>query len=202
MKPVKYTFHFSALLQCSVHSNTLHSGRNGVSYLKHAFWMSSWQREQYLRFGSVVIFDTTFKTTSTGLPLGVFVGVDNNFRNVVFGMCFLADESTESFEWLFKVFLEGVCNRPPHILVTDQDAAMSAARTSTLPMVIHRLCCWHLDQNLTKTLLAHGKEEWQTVRGIFWELANNHYSTDEFDDKCACSVYCWCSEMESSARLG
>lgn len=91
-----------------------------------------------MRFHEFIIFDTTFKSNSLNLPLATFVGVDNNNRNVVIAMCFLADETTESFEWLFSTLMSAVNGIPMSIMYTDQDGAMAAALTSTLPTVKHR----------------------------------------------------------------
>jgi hypothetical protein len=52
-------------------------------------------------FGGVITFDTTHKTNSKRMPLSMFVGANNNLKNVTFGQALIGDESVRSFKWLF-----------------------------------------------------------------------------------------------------
>jgi len=57
--------------------------------------------------------------------LAVFAGF-NHFKGVViFGVALLYDETSASFEWLFREFLKAHKNKKPQTLFTDQDPAMA-----------------------------------------------------------------------------
>jgi len=72
--------------------------------LRSIFWSHASQRAEYKDFGDVITFDTTHKTNRKNMPLGMFVGANNNLKNVSFGQALLQDETTESFKWLFETF--------------------------------------------------------------------------------------------------
>jgi len=72
--------------------------------LRSIFWSHASQRAEYKDFGDVITFDTTHKTNRKNMPLGMFVGANNNLKNVSFGQALLRDKTTESFKWLFETF--------------------------------------------------------------------------------------------------
>lgn len=146
--------------------------------------MTSWQRIQYLKFGDVVTFDTTFKTNRFGFPLGCLVGVDNWGRTICFAMCFIARETADNFEWVFDKLLEATTRKPPLVIFTDEDQGMSLAISNVLPSAKHRLCAWHLERNLRKKLLgALGVEKYKPIRSTFWHLVKNDFGENHFDAK-------------------
>ncbi|XP_071695915.1 protein FAR1-RELATED SEQUENCE 11-like [Rutidosis leptorrhynchoides] len=70
--------------------------------LEHIFWSHAHCFDMYQEYGDVVVFDTTYKVNSYDMPFGIFVGVDNHGRTILFGCALLRDETTTTFEWLFK----------------------------------------------------------------------------------------------------
>jgi len=72
--------------------------------IKTLMWTNSRSRMQYEHFGDVVSFDTTFKTNLYDMPFGLFVGVNNHFKTVLFAGVLMTDEKIESFKWVFKEF--------------------------------------------------------------------------------------------------
>ncbi|CAG8745726.1 3641_t:CDS:2, partial [Gigaspora rosea] len=48
--------------------------------LLHLLWMEPLQVELYIRYSSVVAYDNTAKTNIYGLPLSIFIVVDNNYN--------------------------------------------------------------------------------------------------------------------------
>ncbi|XP_028092442.1 protein FAR1-RELATED SEQUENCE 5-like [Camellia sinensis] len=111
------------------------------------FWRDGRSRVDYDCFGDVVVFDTTYRTNKYNLICAPFVGVNHHWQNVMFGCAFLLDETTDSFIWLFKSFLESMGNRSPVTIFTDQDQAMSNAIQVVFPNTHHRLCLWHISKN-------------------------------------------------------
>uniref|UniRef100_A0A803MQU9 Protein FAR1-RELATED SEQUENCE n=2 Tax=Chenopodium quinoa TaxID=63459 RepID=A0A803MQU9_CHEQI len=61
---------------------------------------------------------------------------------------FIGDETTYSFMWLFETFKKAMGGKCSVSLFTDQDAAMVAAIPKLFPNTRHRLCQWHLIQNV------------------------------------------------------
>ena len=71
-------------------------------------------------------------------------GVNNHGQTIIFACGFLNDETTDSFVWLFKEFLNVMPgNAPenaPKMIITDQDPAMTKAISEALPHTFHRYC--------------------------------------------------------------
>ncbi|CAJ2640429.1 unnamed protein product [Trifolium pratense] len=97
------------------------------SRLTNVFWRDGKSRVDYDCFGDVVVFDTTYRTNKYNLICAPFVGVNHHGQNVMFGCAFLSNETSISFNWLFKVFLESMGNKQPKTIFTDQDEAMAKA---------------------------------------------------------------------------
>jgi hypothetical protein len=69
-------------------------------------------------FGDVFIFDMTHKTNKHRMLIAMFVGSNHQLLNLVFGHALLRDESSDSFEWLFRMFKARMGEREPHVLLT------------------------------------------------------------------------------------
>jgi hypothetical protein len=65
----------------------------------------------------------------------------------MFGCAFLSDETTASFEWAFRTFLESMDNKQPVTFMTDQDSAIMKASKAVFPNSQYRLCLWHICMN-------------------------------------------------------
>ncbi|WCJ21347.1 FAR1-related sequence 7 [Euphorbia peplus] len=124
----------------------------------------------YVAFGDVVAFDTTFGTNKEHRPLGVFVGFNHFRETTVFGAALLYDETAESFKWLFETFLATHGNKSPRTMFTDQDIAMGKAIAEVMPEVWHGLCTWHITQNATKHLLSYGSNVLQEFKACMYEI--------------------------------
>ncbi|GKA56505.1 FAR1-related sequence 5-like protein [Tanacetum coccineum] len=120
--------------------------------ITNIFWADARMIMDYSYFGDVVTFDTTYSTNKECRPLGVFIGFNHHRGIVVFGASLLYDETSESFEWLFRTFLEAHNNKKPMTIFTDQDHAMASALPKITPNVNHGLCTWHIMQNAIKNV--------------------------------------------------
>ncbi|KAG2658305.1 hypothetical protein PVAP13_1KG249210 [Panicum virgatum] len=112
--------------------------------VRNIFWSHASQRAEYRDFGDVITFDTTHKTNSRRMPLAMFVGANNNLKNVTFGQALIGDESTGSFRWLFDTFKSCMGGRQPHVILTDEDPAMRQAIKVVFDKTHHRNCRWHI----------------------------------------------------------
>ncbi|KAF7842414.1 Protein FAR1-RELATED SEQUENCE 11 [Senna tora] len=72
--------------------------------LQHIF-LSSPCFDWYTKYGDVVVFDTTYKVNAYEMPFGVFVGINNHGKTIIFGCALLRNETTATFSWLMKVDL-------------------------------------------------------------------------------------------------
>ncbi|KAE8679806.1 hypothetical protein F3Y22_tig00111394pilonHSYRG00043 [Hibiscus syriacus] len=101
----------------------------------------------YTCFGDVIAFDTTYKDNLYGRPIMPIVGVNHHHNTIVFATAIIADETSQSFEWVLQNFLEAMMLKSPISVVTDGDRAMQRAIKSVIPYAKHRLCSWHLSRN-------------------------------------------------------
>ncbi|KAH6797374.1 hypothetical protein C2S52_021928 [Perilla frutescens var. hirtella] len=67
----------------------------------------------YKSFGNVFSVDTIYKTNKYNLVCAPFVSINHHLQNMMFGLGFLSDETTKSFEWLFGAFLESMNGKEP-----------------------------------------------------------------------------------------
>ncbi|KAE8701094.1 hypothetical protein F3Y22_tig00110548pilonHSYRG00198 [Hibiscus syriacus] len=125
--------------------NALQRDESGALY--NLIWSDSTSRSDYTCFGDVIAFDTTYKDNLYGRPIMPIVGVNHHHNTIVFATAIIADETSQSFEWVLQNFLEAMMNKSPISVVTDGDRAMQRAIKSVIPYAKHRLCSWHLSRN-------------------------------------------------------
>jgi hypothetical protein len=116
--------------------------------MKSIFWTGARGKMDYHLYRDFVSFDTTFSTNMYNVPFAPIVGIDGHGSNIVFGCALLENQTTETFEWVFKSFVEAMNAKKPKIIMTDQDAAVKKAISNFMPDVMHGLCIWHIMKNL------------------------------------------------------
>ncbi|KAE8245375.1 hypothetical protein A4X06_0g5717 [Tilletia controversa] len=102
------------------------------------------------RFGSVITVDATYNTNSHRMPLLHFVGLTSSNRSFTAALAYLPDETTLTYMWAFNALKELAPQFAPEVIVTDHDAALSAALLNTMPNAAQILCQWHVRQNVEK----------------------------------------------------
>uniref|UniRef100_A0A1D1Z2I6 Protein FAR1-RELATED SEQUENCE n=1 Tax=Anthurium amnicola TaxID=1678845 RepID=A0A1D1Z2I6_9ARAE len=122
--------------------------------IANIFWADKKMQTDFMHFGDLVCFDTTYKTNDYGRPLALFFGVNHHKQSIIFGAALLYDETTDSFKWLFRTLIEAMSGKMPTTILTDDSDAISDAVESEFPYTSHRLCVWHLYQKALKNL-AH-----------------------------------------------
>ena len=70
-------------------------GSNGK--LKRLVWADGWSRNDFLCFGDVIAFDTTYKKNKYNLPLVIFSGCNNHSQTIIFGAALVLDETIETY---------------------------------------------------------------------------------------------------------
>jgi hypothetical protein len=118
--------------------------------LQNMFWSDSQPQLDYGVFGDVVVFDSTYRVNRYNLPFVPFIGVGHHHTTVVFGCGILSDETASSYIWLLNAFLKAMRQQQPYSLITDGYVAMAKAIEIVMPLADHRLCSWHIEQNMIK----------------------------------------------------
>ncbi|XP_011623480.1 protein FAR1-RELATED SEQUENCE 5 isoform X1 [Amborella trichopoda] len=128
--------------------------------MTNCFWSDGRSRMSYNYFGDTVIFDTTYKMNQYRLPFVFFAGVNHHHQPVLFGCALILNESENSFTWLFDTWLKAMSGHHPISITTEQDQAIGAAVAQVFPRTRHRLCLWHILQEVPEKLShichAHG----------------------------------------------
>ncbi|KAK8925743.1 Protein FAR1-RELATED SEQUENCE 5 [Platanthera zijinensis] len=125
------------------------------AHLKHVFWSDSTARYNYSLFGDLLSFDTTYSTNKYSMIFAPFTGINNHRLSITFGAGFLADEKSDSFEWLFDKFIDCMSGNKPSLIVTDQDPAIRSAIVKCFPTTTHRFCMWHIMKKLSEKVGGH-----------------------------------------------
>lgn len=106
----------------------------------------------YQSFGDVVVFDSTYRMNMYKMPFVPFVGMNHHRSTTVFGCGIVSDERIESYVWMLSAFMKAMFQRKPQSIITDGDYSMMKAIKEVLIGVNHRICSWHVEENLPKHL--------------------------------------------------
>ncbi|KAJ4950440.1 hypothetical protein NE237_027272 [Protea cynaroides] len=120
--------------------------------IRNLFWVDSRAREAYKQFGDVVAFDTSYQTDKYRFPLACFTGVNHHRQSTVFGCGLLADETVDSYVWLFETWLKAMSDQRPTSMISYQHKAMKMAIEKVFPGVRQRFCMWHVAKNELESL--------------------------------------------------
>ncbi|XP_057755613.1 protein FAR1-RELATED SEQUENCE 4-like [Arachis stenosperma] len=120
--------------------------------LEHIFWADGQSIVDYHCFGDIVAFDSMYKKNKYNKPLVIFSGCNHHGQTIIFGSGLLSDETTDTYKWLLKTFVESTGEKSPKAVITDRDFAMRDAIKNVLPDATHRLCGWHLQRNACENI--------------------------------------------------
>ncbi|KAF8408601.1 hypothetical protein HHK36_004664 [Tetracentron sinense] len=120
--------------------------------LRNVFWVDAKSRCDYVNFGDVVSFDTTYVKNKYKMPFALFVGVNHHFQFVLLGCALIADETTSTFVWLMQTWLRAMGGRAPRVILTDQDKAMKVAVAEVFPDVRHCFSLWYILRKIPENL--------------------------------------------------
>lgn len=144
--------------------------------LKRLFLSDPQSRIDYDAFGDVVVFDSTYRVNKYNLPFIPFVGVNHHGSTVIFACAVVSDERVETYEWVLRQFLTCMCQKHPKSVITDGDNAMRRAILHVFPNSDHRLCTWHIEQNMARNLSPAMLSDFRT-------LVHSEFDEDEFERK-------------------
>ncbi|KAK9756230.1 hypothetical protein RND81_01G082800 [Saponaria officinalis] len=120
--------------------------------LVSVFFRDKIMRQDYEAVFELLGNDGTYRTNKYDLICAPFFGVNNHTRICMFGIGFMLNERTDSFEWLYATFLKSMGGIQPKTVMTDQCQTMAIAIAKCFPQSKHRLCVWHLFKNSTAHL--------------------------------------------------
>jgi zinc finger SWIM domain-containing protein 3 len=157
---------------------------DGEGHLKGLFWCDSQCLLDYEAFGDVVVFDSTYKTNRYNLPLVPFVGVNHHRSTVIFGCGIISHENIESYVWMLRTFSEAMIQKHPVSVITDGDLAMQRAIRLVWPNSSHRLCIWHIEQNIVRNVKDDVvKDEFRSFLYDCWPIEETETKWLQFLDK-------------------
>ncbi|XP_058087104.1 protein FAR1-RELATED SEQUENCE 4-like [Magnolia sinica] len=125
---------------------------DGAQHMGNVLWADARSKTAYTYFGDVVTFDTTYVTHKYNVPVAPFVGVNHHGQLVLLGCALIANETKESYVWLFRTWLEAMSGQPPKAIITNEDKAIKAAIMEVFPETRHRLCLWHILEKVPEKL--------------------------------------------------
>ena len=67
-------------------------------HLRNIFWADSQSRIDYVAFGGVVVFDSTYRSNKYRLPFVPFVGLNHHRNTILFGVGLVSDETVASYQ--------------------------------------------------------------------------------------------------------
>ncbi|KAJ7980155.1 Protein FAR1-RELATED SEQUENCE like [Quillaja saponaria] len=109
------------------------------------FWADGRSRYSCSQFGDVIVLDTSYRKSISLVPFATFVGVNHHKQPVLLGSALIADESEESFTWLFRAWLRAMSGRQPLSIIADQDMAIQQAIAKIFPGTHHRFSLWQIN---------------------------------------------------------
>uniref|UniRef100_A0A2N9IHW6 Protein FAR1-RELATED SEQUENCE n=1 Tax=Fagus sylvatica TaxID=28930 RepID=A0A2N9IHW6_FAGSY len=88
---------------------------------------------------------------------------------------------TDSFVWVFRQWLQSMCDIAPKAIITDQCQAMRRAIEIVFPETVHRWCIWHITMKLPVKLA--GLEAYQDIKHSLLKAVHDSMTVEEFEEK-------------------
>ncbi|XVF66353.1 hypothetical protein PTKIN_Ptkin10aG0028500 [Pterospermum kingtungense] len=108
------------------------------------FWADGRSRFSCSQFGDVIVFDTSYRQSNHVVPFATFVGINHHKQPVLLGSALIANESKESFTWLFETWSRAMSRCHPKSIIADQDMAIQQAIADVFPGTHHRFSLWQI----------------------------------------------------------
>ncbi|CAN0840211.1 Protein FAR1-RELATED SEQUENCE 5 [Linum grandiflorum] len=81
-------------------------------------------------------------------------GINHHNKTCIFGCAFMQHEKEDNYKWVLDTLTTGG-GKKPQTVITDRDRAMANAIDYVFPEATHRLCSWHLNNNVIKHVKNH-----------------------------------------------
>ena len=96
-------YNFAKLLKKRTLDSNMHLQLMKKNRLEHISLSPTHCFDWYQKYGDVVVFYTTYKVNAYDMSFGIFVGVNNHGKTILFGCALLQNETTSVFRWLMNV---------------------------------------------------------------------------------------------------
>ncbi|KAF1894261.1 hypothetical protein Lal_00004185 [Lupinus albus] len=120
--------------------------------LQQLFWADGCSIFDYSIFGDVLAFDATYGRNKYKFPVVIFSGVNHHKQTIVFADGIVSNEAEKTYVWLLGNLLEAMNGKHPKCVITDGDLSMKNAIKRVFPATNHRLCAWHICNNVGKNI--------------------------------------------------
>uniref|UniRef100_A0A2N9FDM7 SWIM-type domain-containing protein n=1 Tax=Fagus sylvatica TaxID=28930 RepID=A0A2N9FDM7_FAGSY len=149
--------------------------------VRNVFWVDARSRAAYESFNDVITFDTTYLTNKYDMPFAPFIGINHHGESIILGCGLLSSEDTDSFVWVFRQWLQSMCDIAPKAIITDQCQAMRRAIEIVFSETVHRWCIWHITMKLPVKLA--GLEAYQDIKHSLLKAVHDSMTVEEFEEK-------------------
>jgi hypothetical protein len=139
--------------------------------LVYVFWADATSRKNYTHFGDLVSFDSTYSTNQYNMIFAPFTGVNHHLQSVFFEGAFLLNERIESYEWLFRTFLNAMGGKAPRLIIIDEAASIRSAIKTVFSDTVHRFCMWHIMEKVGDKVgpsTRHDPNFWSRLNACVW----------------------------------
>ncbi|XP_057771849.1 protein FAR1-RELATED SEQUENCE 7-like [Salvia miltiorrhiza] len=165
------------------------------------FWADARSRFSCAQFGDAIVFDTTYRRGSHSVPFASFVGINHHRQPVLLGCALIADESEESFTWIFQAWVRAMSGCRPVSIIADQDRVIQHSIAQVFPGTHHRFSAWQIlakeQENLGALLSMDAEFKYEYEACIFQSQTASEFdfSWNMLMDKYNLSDNAWFKEM-------
>jgi hypothetical protein len=149
--------------------------------VQNVFWVDARSRAAYESFNDVITFDTTYLINKYDMPFAPFIGINHHGESILLGCGLLSSEDTDLFVWVFKQWLQSMCDIAPKAIITNQCQAMRRAIEIVFPKTVHRWCIWHITMKLPVKLAR--LEAYQDIKHSLLKAVHDSMTVEEFEEK-------------------
>jgi hypothetical protein len=127
------------------------------------------------------------------MPFVPFTGVNHHHQSMMFGRALLINETTESYTWLLKTWLEAMLGRVPSTIITDDDKVIGKAIAEVLPNTTQIVLVAYFTKS-SRIFGSYIYNKYPSFQGDFQHSIHNTIMIEEFETE-------W-SEIVSKYQLG
>ncbi|EPS67201.1 hypothetical protein M569_07575, partial [Genlisea aurea] len=147
----------------------------------NVFWADSRSRFSCSQFGDVIVLDTAYRRGSYTVPFASFLGVNHHRQPVLLGCALIADETEESFTWIFQAWSRAMSGCRPVSIIADQDVAIQNSIAQVFPRTHHRFSAWQFfakeQENLGLLLSMNPEFKYEYEACIFQSQTSSEFDS-------------------------
>ncbi|CAG8460412.1 10804_t:CDS:2 [Dentiscutata erythropus] len=172
----------------------------------------------WCEFNETVGHDNTADTNRYNMPFSLFIIQDDNMQSHIVAQAFVSNETTETYQWVFKMIKKATNNKCPCMFVTNGDLAIEHAiilertkkkqfeewkrgipttlNATTIFPSIESLVKYYLRPNIAYFLVKQMKKNlyyttsYTTIEEVKSFTSSNHSQSEDIDDELNAIVMC------------